>query len=194
MLWIIMGTWKPCKHCYMLIHHVSGSNSLPLELDWEESPRKQDVQIFLNTMCSQNFFWWRHPEALQTHFPQILEREWENKDWRSVRGWVPQLQCVWACWPQKFHDQFTNCRYLVDVLKVTVEVRDRSLESPRTHVGLEEAVRLLLSNEGKVLRARVRELKRNTQAALADGGSTKNALNDLVESIPEWKGINFLWP
>ncbi|CAM6120000.1 unnamed protein product [Calypogeia fissa] len=127
-----------------------------------------------------------------------------------VSGWVPQLQilqhpaiggfvtnCNWnsiiesistgvpmAGWPQLPCDQFINCRHIVDVLKIAAEVRDTTPESPKAHVGLEKAVRLLLSDEGKKLRARVQELKKKAEAAMGEGGCSQKALDDVVQSIP----------
>lgn len=97
-----------------------------------------------------------------------------------------------AAWPQLPNDQRLNRRYLVDVLKIAVDLRSEVPHSttssastgPETLVGLEEAVRLLLSEEGIALRSRAQELKKKVEAAVADGGPSKKALDDLVDSIP----------
>ncbi|KAG6555601.1 hypothetical protein Mapa_002836 [Marchantia paleacea] len=145
----------------------------------------------------------------------------------TVQGWVPQLEilahsstagflthCGWnsiiesinagvpmIAWPQVPVDQPLNCRHVVDVLKIAVEVeltaktltgynvgRRESSVSISTlsagHVELEKALRLLMSEEGKAMRARVQELRMKAKAAVADGGPSKAALDELVDSIP----------
>ncbi|CAM6121082.1 unnamed protein product [Calypogeia fissa] len=159
--------------------------------------------------ASEQSFLWVASRGTAEAIPSSFEARTREKG-LVVRGWVPQLQilqhpaiggfvthCGWnsiiesvssgvpmACWPQATNDQFMNCRHMVDVLKIAVEVRDTTPESPKTHVGLEKAVRLLLSDEGKVLRARVQELKKKAEEAWAAGGSREKALNELVDSIP----------
>ncbi|CAM6120006.1 unnamed protein product [Calypogeia fissa] len=166
----------------------------------------------------QSFLWVVARGAAEAIPPGFAER---TKDRGLMVGWVPQLQilqhpaiggfvthCGWnsiiesitagvpmACWPQLTNDQPLNCRHLVDVLKIAVEVRnDDTLTigatwegtplSRRNYLDLEKAVRLLLSHEGKALRARVQELKKEAAAAVGDGGVSKQALDDVVESIP----------
>lgn len=103
----------------------------------------------------------------------------------SITAGVPM-----AAWPQVPNDQFINARHLVDVLKVAVEVRIENTTamsastSPKKYVNLEKAVRLLLSEEGNALRTRVQELQKKAEAAVANGGASEKALNDVVESIP----------
>ncbi|CAM6099583.1 unnamed protein product [Calypogeia fissa] len=148
-----------------------------------------------------------------------------------VWGWVPQLQilghssiggflthCGWnsiiesvtsgvpmVAWPQLGVDQFTNCRLLVDVLKVATEVRPQEssaedftpltvesiapglLCNPNqlTSEAFESALRLLMSTEeGHAMRCRVQELKKKAEATVEDGGGSANALDDLAENIP----------
>ncbi|KAG0622440.1 hypothetical protein M758_3G097800 [Ceratodon purpureus] len=117
-------------------------------------------------------------------------------------GWNSVLESIMsgvpmAAWPQMLTDQYYYCRHIVDVLKVAVEVLQpetlssaaekaavTSLTFPKRYVTLEQAVRILLSEEGNALRARAQKLKKRAEAAVADGGASSNAMNDVFEFIP----------
>ncbi|BFI07923.1 protein MpUGT38 [Marchantia polymorpha subsp. ruderalis] len=117
-------------------------------------------------------------------------------------GWNSAIEGVTTgvpmiAWPQLPNDQGTVCRHLVDELKIAVEVGgsgkfnflyDAEIQSVvRNLVGreeLEDAVRFLLSEQGNDMRARVRELKKRADAAVAEGGARGKAMDDIVQSIP----------
>ncbi|KAG6547226.1 hypothetical protein Mapa_011162 [Marchantia paleacea] len=112
----------------------------------------------------------------------------------SITSGVPMI-----AWPQMNNDQFINCRHIVDVLKIAVAVEVRTPISSKTNgeqtkttisrptvgrVELEKGLRLLMSKEGSEMRSRAQKLKMKADAAVADGGASKEALNDLEKSIP----------
>lgn len=173
----------------------------------------QIQEIALALEASEQKFLWVASRTNEGALPlKFLERTKEQG--LTISGWVPQLQilqhpaiggfvthCGWnstiesitsgvpmATWPQIPNDQRLNNRYLVDVLKVAVEVISDSDPAPNSiptkHLGVEKAVRLLCSKEGDVLRSRVQELQKTVAASVAVGGSSHTALNDLIESIP----------
>ncbi|CAM6085925.1 unnamed protein product [Calypogeia fissa] len=125
-----------------------------------------------------------------------------------VTGWVPQLQILahkstggflshvgWnstlesvilgmpliAC-PQGA-EQHLNCRYLVDELKIAVELAT----GPQfifEHNKVERAVRLLMvESEGKEIRSRVEALQRKAAGAMAEGGSKSRSFQQFLHDI-----------
>ncbi|KAG6552936.1 hypothetical protein Mapa_005469 [Marchantia paleacea] len=113
----------------------------------------------------------------------------------SIEGATTGVPMI--AWPQLPNDQGTVCRHLVDELKIAVEVGGSSrfnfvfneemqsiVRNLVGHEELEKAVRFLMSEQGNEMRARVRELKKKAEAAVAEGGARGKAVDDLVESIP----------
>ncbi|CAM6098760.1 unnamed protein product [Calypogeia fissa] len=174
-----------------------------------------------------SFLWVKRSEGSLP--PGFQERTKANV--MIVCGWVPQLQilghssigcflthCGWnsiiesvtsgvpmAAWPQMSTDQFINCRFVVDVLKVAAEVRPEessaehlirlTLESSvpgvfsspyqLTSEAFESAWKIVMSaEEGQAMWSRVQELKMKAEAAVGDGGSSWKTLDDLAENIP----------
>ncbi|CAM6115189.1 unnamed protein product [Calypogeia fissa] len=123
-------------------------------------------------------------------------------------GWNSILESVltgvpMAAWPQLKNDHFFNCRYFVDVMKIAAEVKPQQISSgevlkdgqpampptmgarePVPSEEFERVLRLLLAEEGQVIRSRILELKKAAEAAVADGGSSRQAVNDFVDFIP----------
>ncbi|KAL3697421.1 hypothetical protein R1sor_011497 [Riccia sorocarpa] len=126
-------------------------------------------------------------------------------------GWVPQLQiltqsavggflthCGWnssiesisagvplICWPQ-VAEQHLNRKYIVDVLKIGVDLGPRVSGSTFVrHEEFEKAVRfLMVEDEGKAMRSKVRELMLTASAAVTAGGASSRALDELSKRIP----------
>ncbi|CAM6129417.1 unnamed protein product [Calypogeia fissa] len=171
---------------------------------------QQMKDLALALEATDQSFLWVIPRRSEGGLPPNFEARIGEKG-LIVNEWVPQLpilmhssiggfvtHCGWnsiiesilsgvpmAAWPQMQTDQFINCRYIVDVLKIAVEVRPQDystgLQKPEE---LENAVRFLLSGEGNSLRSRIQELKKKAEAAVVDGGVSKKALNDLIQSFP----------
>ncbi|KAG6544915.1 hypothetical protein Mapa_013606 [Marchantia paleacea] len=142
-----------------------------------------------------------------------------------ILGWVPQLQvlahpsvggfmshCGWSsclesfgsgvpmiAWPMAA-DQNPNCRYVVSVLKVAIELTEKKGDMAfaewamrvtgkeyDTFVEKEDIVRavelLMVGEEGKAARVRAEELKVKLAAALAVGGSSHQHLQELADHI-----------
>ncbi|KAL3677412.1 hypothetical protein R1sor_027360 [Riccia sorocarpa] len=116
-------------------------------------------------------------EALPAGFEQKMR---ESGEGLIATGWVPQLQILKHASPM-------NCRYAVDVLKIGVQVGHMAWEGPSL-VKSEEFERafkfLLVDYEGKTMISSVYELMLELQDAVAEGGSSCKALDDLVQTIP----------
>lgn len=176
------------------------------------------TELAVSLEATNQRFLWVIKNGTEGALPPDFEARTRDRG-LTVKGWVPQLQilqhpsvggfvthCGWnsiiesiscgvpmACWPQLRNDQFFNCRYLVDVLKIAVEVRPQQITlptptSPKKNAEFERAVNLLMSSEERnAMRSRVQVLQKKVEATVADGGASKKALDDLVESIPPSK-------
>ncbi|KAL3678990.1 hypothetical protein R1sor_021946 [Riccia sorocarpa] len=149
-------------------------------------------------------------EALPAGFEQRLN---ESGKGYLASGWVPQLEilqhtavggflshCGWnstiesvslgvpmLCWPQ-MAEQPLNCRVMVDAVKVGLEVGQFTFQGPGP-VGREELERafrrLMFEEEGKAMRSIAQDLKLKAQTAVAEGGASRRAVDDLWKMIPE---------
>ena len=101
---------------------------------------------------------------------------WSHCGWNStlesMAEGVPMICKPW------FSDQRVNTRYVSHVWRVGIELEE--LERGE----IERAVRtLMLDDEGKETRKRAKELKNEIEACTREGGSSYNALNQLVNFI-----------
>ncbi|XP_076898964.1 UDP-glycosyltransferase 76B1-like [Bidens hawaiensis] len=102
---------------------------------------------------------------------------WTHNGWNStlesICEGVPMI-----CTP-RFSDQPINARYVSDVWKIGI-----SLEDGYERVGIETAIRrVMMDQEGEEMRKRIRCLKEKVNLSLAEGGSSSQSLNNLVDYI-----------
>ncbi|CAM6095375.1 unnamed protein product [Calypogeia fissa] len=124
-----------------------------------------------------------------------------------LKGWAPQVQilahpstggflthCGWnsvleavnmgvslLAWPLSA-DQYMNCRYLVDDLKVASEVQ-RAPFAIAQQEEVERAVRHFMEVERLATRSKMDFLKLKAATALADGGSSTLQLQQFVQDV-----------
>lgn len=101
---------------------------------------------------------------------------WSHCGWNStlesIAEGVPMICKPW------FSDQRVNTRYVSHVWRVGIELEELKRGE------IERAVRtLMLDDEGKETRKRAKELKNEIEACTREGGSSYNALNQLVNFI-----------
>ncbi|KAL3697419.1 hypothetical protein R1sor_011495 [Riccia sorocarpa] len=105
-------------------------------------------------------------------------------------GWNSLIESVSAgvpliCWPQAA-EQHLNRKYIVDVLKIGVDLGPRVSGSTFVrHEEFEKAVRfLMVEDDGKAMRSKVRELMLTASAAVTAGGASSRALDEISKRIP----------
>ena len=97
-------------------------------------------------------------------------------------GWNSTLESIgegipMICKPC-FGDQRVNVRYVSYVWRVGLELEELDRGE------IEKAVRrLILDDEGKEMRERIKELKEKFEICIRNGGSSNNSLNELVNFI-----------
>ncbi|OAE24316.1 hypothetical protein AXG93_1052s1390 [Marchantia polymorpha subsp. ruderalis] len=134
-----------------------------------------------------------------------------------VTGWVGQLQvlahpsvvgfvshCGWqsviesmTCgvpiigWPQGY-DQHFNCRYVQQVLKAGIGIRDvDNTALVVDQLEFENAFKLFSPEKlGKALAFNAASFDRKAAAAVSRGGSSDKAIDDLIESIKQPREVN----
>lgn len=95
-----------------------------------------------------------------------------NSTLESICGGVPML-----CWPF-FADQQTNCRFACHDWGIGKEIDDlKSGEVKRL------VIELLDGNEGKEMRMKARELKKMAMAAVTNGGSSHQNLEQVIHKM-----------
>nr|GMD64401.1 UDP-glucose iridoid glucosyltransferase-like [Ipomoea batatas] len=97
-------------------------------------------------------------------------------------GWNSTLECICGgvpmiCTPV-FSDQPVNARYITEVWKVGLE-----LEKAERGVVETTIRKLMAGSEGRELRKRVADLKLKVESCMQKGGSSFQALDELVEFI-----------
>ncbi|KAL2622598.1 hypothetical protein R1flu_002803 [Riccia fluitans] len=179
---------------------------------WVKWDPVQVVELAVALEAAGVSFLWVLSSALEALPEGFEQRTREAGKGFIASGWVPQLQilhhasvggfishCGWnsciesvslgvpmLCWPQ-IAEQPLNCRYLVDEAKVGVEVGHFTFDGPalvRREEFESEIRRLMVDDEGKAIRSRVQQLKLNAHDAVAKGGASYRAVDELVEMIP----------
>lgn len=113
---------------------------------------------------------------------KVLEHPAVGGFW-SHCGWNSTLESIcegvpMICTP-RFGDQKINSRYLTDKWKVGIEI-----ENVKNRGDIEKSIRrLMVDEEGKELRERMLKMKANAEAAMEEGGSSYESLNDLTQFI-----------
>nr|QMU23732.1 UDP-glycosyltransferase 1 [Plagiochasma appendiculatum] len=175
-------------------------------------PQIMQLALALESLEEKCSFLWVLPrgngnfEALEDVLPADFARK-ANGRGLVTTSWVPQVQvlahpailgflshCGWCstiesmtsgvpmiAWPHAA-EQFLNCRYIVDQLKVATEVV-RGPDGVVEQKEFEKAFTVLLGDQGKQIKDRCKELKAKAAAAIAPGGSSENAFQQLIEEI-----------
>ncbi|KAG6541884.1 hypothetical protein Mapa_016712 [Marchantia paleacea] len=100
-----------------------------------------------------------------------------NSTVESISGGVPML-CV-----PRAAEQHLNCRHIVDVLKVGIQVKVGDDGVPKQK-DIESALRIMMAEEeGKMMRQRVLDLKLMAAAAAAPGGSSSTSFQELIHDL-----------
>nr|XP_043616879.1 UDP-glycosyltransferase 76B1-like [Erigeron canadensis] len=123
---------------------------------------------------------WAPQQEVLAHFAigGFLTHNGWNSTLESICEGVPMI-----CSP-RFGDQLTIARYVTDVWKIGVELKN-GLE----RVEIEGAIKRLMADpEGLEIRARVNNLKEKVNNCLKKGGSSYSSLEDLVNYILSFKG------
>ncbi|KAL3678989.1 hypothetical protein R1sor_021945 [Riccia sorocarpa] len=179
---------------------------------WVRWKPRQVEELALSLEASGQSFLWvlsRSQEALPAGFE---DRVRDSGKGYIASGWVPQLHilqhasiggflshCGWnstiesislgvpmLCWPQNA-EQPLNCRYIVDVLKVGIQVGHMTFAGPALvkRDEFQRVFRILLEDdEGEAMRSRAQQLKLKAEEAVAAGGVTQRVLDELTEMIP----------
>ena len=160
----------------------------------------------------QPFLWVIRHNAIEGSLSDVLPDGFlENTKGRGfITSWAPQMQvlkhpsvgaflshCGWnsilenlalgglpiLCWPDKA-EQTLNARFLIDVLKLGKGFTKESVDG---NVRREEVKRVVMDvmqgEEGKVMRMRGEELKKQAENVVKPGGSTFSNLKALVDSM-----------
>ncbi|XP_031384679.1 UDP-glucose iridoid glucosyltransferase-like [Punica granatum] len=113
---------------------------------------------------------------------EVLAHESTGGFW-SHCGWNSTLESIsegvpMICTPS-FGDQRVNTRYLCHVWKVGIVVENMERKE------IDKAVRkLMVGEEGEMVRQRMMELKTRVDCSIKEGGSSDNSLHELVNLIP----------
>ncbi|GLJ55907.1 hypothetical protein SUGI_1200240 [Cryptomeria japonica] len=104
-------------------------------------------------------------------------------------GWNSTVESICAgvpivAWPLH-SDQFANAKLLACELKIGVEVKEWSNTEEYEMVSAEEVQvavkRLMVSEEGMQMRKRAQDLRAQTRMAIADGGSSSDQFDSLID-------------
>ncbi|KAG6546340.1 hypothetical protein Mapa_012381 [Marchantia paleacea] len=171
-------------------------------------PQIKQLALALESNNNCRFLWALHQRDINfKSLADVLPPDFQTKV--KGRGlvtssWVPQVQilkhpapagflshCGWSstvesvssgvlmiAWPH-MAEQHLNCRYLVDGIKVAIEV----LIGPEHVVEQNEFQRVFALLLGKDFREKCKLLKAQAAAAVASGGSSHNAFSELVQDI-----------
>ncbi|XP_049400678.1 UDP-glycosyltransferase 76E1-like [Solanum stenotomum] len=121
-------------------------------------------------------------EALPDGFEEMIGERGRIVKWAPHCGWNSMLESICEQVPMICRpiiaDQLVNARYLTQIYKVgfELEVMERTV--------IEKTIRkLMLSEEGKVVKKRVVDMKQNIVAAMQIDGTSHKNLKDLVDFI-----------
>ncbi|KAK9058811.1 hypothetical protein SSX86_023654 [Deinandra increscens subsp. villosa] len=186
---------------------------------------EQNIELGLGLESSNNPFLWciRHTtEELERWFLEEGYEERVKERGIIIRNWAPQVlilshravggfitHCGWnstlegvsaglpmLTWPH-FGDQFINERFIVDVLKIGVNIGMEILVT----IGEQDKIGVLVKKEdvkrsiedlmdkgkkGEARRKRVRELGKMAKKAMEDGGSSYHNMTSMIQDIVEW--------
>ncbi|KAL3691445.1 hypothetical protein R1sor_005096 [Riccia sorocarpa] len=168
----------------------AGSSERAESLQWLDSQRPHSVLY----ICLGSWVRWKPSqveelaislEASGQSFLWVLSRSqealpagFEDRVRESGKGYVAS---GWNA------EQPLNCRYIVDVLKVGIQVGHMTFAGPAL-VKRDEFQRvfrtLLEDDEGEAMRSRAQQLKLKAEEAVAAGGVTQRVLDELAEMIP----------